>query len=111
MYSLVYITPQHTLQTTLYTKHTDCLTLLHQTSHHPKTSKKGLIYSQMLRYRRIITDDKEFEQKAKKLRVALIEQATKTKIFSLTLTRPPLSPNHNYSPAIHPPTHHVPYHL
>ena len=75
----VYITPQHTLQTTLYTKPTDRLPLLHQTSHHPITCKKGLIYSQMLRYRRIITDDKEFEQKAQKLRVALIGRGYKDK--------------------------------
>ena len=33
----------------------------------------------MLRYRRIITDDKEFEQKAQKLRVALIGRGYKDK--------------------------------
>ena len=56
----VYVTPQNTLHTTLYTKPTDSMQRLPQASHHPNTSKKGLIYSQMLRYRRIITDDKEF---------------------------------------------------
>ena len=75
----VYITPQNTLHTTLYTKPTDHMPLLHQASHHPNTCKKGLIYSQMLRYRRIITDDKEFQQKAQNLRVALIGRGYKDK--------------------------------
>ena len=75
----IYITPQNTLQSTLYIKPTDRMPLLHQTSHHPNACKKGLIYSQMLRYRRIITDDKEFEQKAQNLRVALIGRGYKDK--------------------------------
>ena len=75
----VYITPQNTLETTLYIKPTDRMPLLHQASHHPNTCKKGLIYSQMLRYRRIITDHKEFQQKAQNLRVALIGRGYKDK--------------------------------
>ena len=75
----VYITPQNTLATTLYTKPTDCMPLLHQSSHHPKTCKKGLIYSQMLRYRRIITNDKEFQEKAQNLRVILLGRGYKDK--------------------------------
>ena len=75
----IYITPQNTLQTTLYIKPTDRMPLLHQASHHPNTCKKGLIYSQMLRYRRIITDDKEFLEKAQNLRVALIGRGYKDK--------------------------------
>ena len=77
--TIIYITPQNTLQSTLYIKPTDHMPLLHQTSHHPNACKKGLIYSQMLRYRRIITDDKEFEQKAQNLRVALIGRGYKDK--------------------------------
>ena len=53
--------------------------LLHQASHHPNTCKKGLVYCQMLRYRRIITNDKEFQQKAQNLRVALIGRGYKDK--------------------------------
>ena len=75
----VYLTPQNTLHTTLYTKPTDRMPLLHQASHHPNTCKKGLIYSQMLRYRRIITDDKEFQHKAQNLRVRLIGRGYKDK--------------------------------
>ena len=75
----VYVTPQKTLATTLYIKPTDRMPLLHQSSHHPETCKKGLIYSQMLRYRRIITSDKEFQEKAQNLRVALIGRGYKDK--------------------------------
>ncbi len=75
----VYITPQNTLVTTLYTKPTDCMPLLHQSSHHRKTCKKGLIYSQMLRYKRIITNDKEFQEKAQNLRVILLGRGYKDK--------------------------------
>ena len=51
--------------------------LLHNTSHHPNSCKKGLIYSQMLRYRRIITNDDQFKIKAQNLRVTLIGRGYK----------------------------------
>ncbi len=73
----VYITPQNTLATTLYTKPTDCMPLLDQSSHHPETCKKSLIYSQMLKYKRIITNDKEFQEKAQNLRVILLGRGYK----------------------------------
>ncbi len=107
----VYITPQNTLATTLYTKPTDCMPLLHQSSHHPKTCKKGFIYSQMLRYRRIITNDKEFQEKAQNLRVILLDEATKIKISSHTSQKPHHTLNHNYSQTVHPQTTHAHYHL
>ena len=62
----------------------------------------------MLRYRRINTDDKGFEQKAQNLSVA---EATKTKTSYLTLIRLQHSLNLNYLQALHHPTTHVPYHL
>ena len=53
----IILTPQHTLHSTLYTKPTDKGLLLHHSSHHPNACKRGVIYSQALRYRRIITND------------------------------------------------------
>ena len=44
--STVILTPQGTIKTTLYTKPTDRTALLHNTSHHPKHCKLGIIYSQ-----------------------------------------------------------------
>ena len=55
----VLLTKQRTLQSTLYIKPTDKGLLLHHASHHPTACKKGIIYSQALRYRRIITNDDE----------------------------------------------------
>ena len=59
--------------------HLQTYSCLHHGSHHPNTCKQGLIASQMLRYRRIITDDKEFQQKAQNLRIALIGRGYKDK--------------------------------
>ena len=50
-------TKQRTLQSTLYIKPTDKGLLLHHASHHLTACKKDIIYSQALRYQRIITDD------------------------------------------------------
>ena len=55
----ILLTKEHTLQSTLYIKPTDKSLLLHHASHHPTACKKGIIYSQALRYRRIITNDDE----------------------------------------------------
>ncbi len=108
----VYITPQNTFQTTLYIKPTDRTPLLHHGSHHPNTcNKQGLIYSQMLRYRRIITDDKEFQQKAQNLRIALIGRGyTDTDILP-HIDKAPHSLSHNYFQAHHPPTQNTHCHL
>ena len=47
-------------QTTLYKKPTGVSPLLHPTSFHPNSCKKGAIYSQAPRYRRIISNDDDF---------------------------------------------------
>ena len=71
----VYVTPQKTLATTLHIKPTDHM----QSSHHSEKCRKGLIYNQMLRYRRIITSDKEFQENAQNFRVAFIGRGYKDK--------------------------------
>ena len=83
----------------------DCVPLLHQSSHHPETCKKGSIYSQMLRYRRIITHDKECHEKA---RVILPGQGYKDKDILLHIIN---TLNHNYSQTVHPQTTQADYHL
>ena len=48
---------------------------MHNTSfHRPNSSKRGVIYSQALRYRRIITDDKKLTNQLKKLKIILISR-------------------------------------
>ena len=45
------------LESTLYVKPTDTCALLHAESFHPRHCKRSVVYSQALRYQRIITDD------------------------------------------------------
>ena len=69
------LTPQsllRTLQSTLYTKPTDKGLLLHHSSHHPNACKKGVIYSQALRYRRIITNEHDLNKHLQRLHKILL---------------------------------------
>ena len=68
----VYITPQRSLETTLHIKPTDKGLLLHSSSHHPSSCKMGTIYSQVLRYRRITTDDDKLLQHLRRLHKILL---------------------------------------
>ena len=68
----ILLTKQRTLQSTLYIKPTDKGLLLHHASHYPTACKKGIIYSQDLRYRRIITDDDELKSHLLRLQKILL---------------------------------------
>ena len=70
--TIIYLDDDHCLKSGLYIKATDCLPLLHFKSHHPESCKRGLVYSQMLRYRRIITEDQIFFKRAHRLQVILL---------------------------------------
>ena len=58
----------HKLQSKLYTKPTDTKTLLHYKSYHPLHTKKSIIYSQAIRYRMIITNNRILETHLKDLK-------------------------------------------
>ena len=68
----VLLTKERTLQSTHYIKPTNKSSLLHHASHHPTACKKGVIYSQALRYRRIITDDDELRSHLLRLQKVLL---------------------------------------
>ena len=53
----IHIGQNRKLYSTLYKKPTDTNALLHYQSYHPDTTKRSIIYTQALRYRRLITDD------------------------------------------------------
>ena len=53
----IYFNGDGRLESTLYTIHTGICTWLHRDSFHPESCKRGIIYSQALRYRRITTKD------------------------------------------------------
>ena len=53
--TIIYIDKKRTLQTTIYRKPTDKNLILHFSSHHPFHIKRNIIYSQIIRYKRIIS--------------------------------------------------------
>ena len=70
----IYFNKEGTLESTLFVKEQDICTLLHNDSFHPTSCKKGIIYSQALRYRRIITNNEQLEEKLETLRNNLIRR-------------------------------------
>ena len=65
------------LDTTVYTNRTDRTLLLHQTSFHPQSCKDAIIYSQALRYRRIITDNNLLQKRLNDLLITLVHRGYK----------------------------------
>ena len=55
------------LKTKLYRKPTDCISLLHFHSHYPLSCKKGSIYSQVPRYKMIISENHILQEEPKNL--------------------------------------------
>lgn len=70
----IYLNREGTLESTLFVKEQDICTLLHNDPFHPTSCKKGIIYSQALRYRRIITNNEQLEKKLETLRNNLIRR-------------------------------------
>jgi hypothetical protein len=70
----IYINPNNKLESDLYIKPTDRTLLLHHNSFHPQPCKNAIIYSQALRYRRIITDNDKLHNRLNHLLVALIHR-------------------------------------
>ena len=70
----IYFNKEGTLESTLFVKKQDICTLLHNNSFHPNSCKKGIIYSQALRYRRIITNNEQLEEKLEILRNNLLRR-------------------------------------
>lgn len=60
------------LDTSLYKKPTDICSLLHADSFHPSKCKTGMIYSQALRYRRIISSDEKLKTSLQNLQNDLL---------------------------------------
>ena len=63
-----------TFDTKVYFKPTDTLELLHKKSHHPNSTFKGLIKSQILRYVRICNNKQDVMIACRKLFAALVRR-------------------------------------
>ena len=70
----IYFNEEGTLESTLFVKQQDICTLLHNDSFHATSCKRGIIYSQALRYRRIITNNDQLEEKLETLRNNLVRR-------------------------------------
>ena len=74
LFTTIYFNDKQVLDNTIFIKPTDICTLLQATSFHPAHCKRGIIYSQALRYRRLITDNKELEKHLASLRANLVRR-------------------------------------
>ena len=72
--TLIYFNTSGSLNTILYKKPTDVCFLLHAQSFHPSSSKTGIIYSQAIRYSRIITTDEDLTFHLKQLFNTLVSR-------------------------------------
>ena len=73
----IYLNSLNKFESDLYIKPTDRTLLLHNNSFHPHSCKNAIIYSQALRYRRIITDNNKLQQRLNNLLIALIHRGYK----------------------------------
>ena len=71
---MIYLDSERKLRTSLYRKPTDCQAYLHYNSHHPHHTKTGIIYSQALRFNRLIDNDEHLKQHLHILTKALLIQ-------------------------------------
>ena len=108
--TLIILTNKGEIQTTLYKKPTDVSPLLHAKSFHPNNCKTGIIYSQALRYRRIISNNEDFEHHLKRLLVTLLKRGYNIGLINemfakvRSLSRDDLLQYHKRSP-----THKLPF--
>ena len=77
----------NTLSSSVYTKPTDSFSYLEYTSFHPSHTKQSIVYSQLLRYRRITSDPKVFEADALKLCQQFVTRGYPTRLVNHALTQ------------------------
>ena len=65
------------LKNTLYSKPTDAHLYLRKDSCHPASCTKGLVKGELLRARRICTEDKDFNDAAERMKSYFIERGFK----------------------------------
>jgi hypothetical protein len=73
----IYVNEQYKLESDIYIKPTDKTMLLHNTSFHPNSCKLGIIQSQALRYRRLITNDNLLRNQLERLKIILMTRGYK----------------------------------
>ena len=72
--TIIYVNKERKLESNLFIKPTDICTLLHKESFHPNNCKNSVIFSQALRYRRVITADENLKLNLDKLKSNVIRR-------------------------------------
>ena len=85
----IYINSTGKLESDLYIRPTDRTLLLHQTSFHPQSCKDAIIYSQALRYRRIITDNDLLQKRLNDLLITLVHRGYKKETIQTAFNKAP----------------------
>ena len=88
----VYLDDTRRLRTTLYRKPTDKNLLLHYDSHHPLHIKRGIVYAQALRYKRIISDPTHLVEELRFLKRVLIARKYPMRLIQMQFSRARLIP-------------------
>ena len=76
-----------TLKTSVFRKPTDSFSYLRFDSFHPKHIKRSIVYSQMLRFRRIISDEDVFDREVLTLGRQFVKRGYSPKLISDTIRR------------------------
>ena len=84
---MIYLDQLRHIRTSLYRKPTDCQAYLHALSFHPSHTTSGIIYSQALRYNRLIDDDTHLQIHLLNLTKALIVQGYDLQTINRNIAR------------------------
>ena len=75
------------LCTSVYIKPTDCFTYLQYGSFHPRQTKQSIVYSQLLRYKRITSDPQTFVHDANNLGKQFIRRGYPARLVKSAITK------------------------
>lgn len=93
--TVVYVSENRKLCSNLFVKSIDRTMLLHQTSYHPKSCTRSIIYSQALRYRRLTTTDENLVKNLEHLKLILLARDYNPHLLTHSFPRSLNLPNNN----------------
>lgn len=90
----IYIDKKRKLQTTIYRKPTDKNLILHFDSHHPLHIKRNIIYTQALRYKRIISNQHNLHMELNYLKEVFLARGYPLRLIKQQINKAKLIPRH-----------------
>ena len=89
---LIFMDKSRRLQTTIYRKPTDKNLILHFSSHHPLHLKRNIIYTQALRYKRIISSPRKLDKELKTLKSIFLARGYPLRLIQQQISKAKLIP-------------------